>query len=206
MENAKLRILDGYAKEIIRYKARLLIGKYGFTRDDFEDLQQDMILDLLGRLAHYDPDKATLKTFVACIVERKISTIIRHQTSQKRHFRRLAGSLDDPVSEEERCDTELGDTISQDDFDRQAGLRDGPQEERRDMEMEVRRAIADLPEDLRQVADLLQSLSVSQTAQELGVHRSTVYVKGITRLRKLFEDRGLKEFLENRPTHSDETG
>jgi RNA polymerase sigma-70 factor (ECF subfamily) len=99
MENTKQRILDGYARDVIRHKARQLIGKYGFTRDDYDDLQQEMMLDLLRRLGKYDPSRAGLSTFVARIVDRKVSTLIRHQRQEKRDYRRQVCSLDAQVEE-----------------------------------------------------------------------------------------------------------
>ena len=49
--------LNEYARSVIRNKARQLIGKYGFTPDDYEDLEQEMILDLLVRLPKFDPEQ-----------------------------------------------------------------------------------------------------------------------------------------------------
>ena len=39
-----------------------------------------------------------------------------------------------------------------------------------------------------------------RVARELGVPRSTLYEKGIARLRKIFEDRGLHEYLARSDT------
>ena len=117
MENTKQRILDGYARDIIRYKARQLIGKYGFTRDDYDDLQQEMMLDLLRRLGKYDPSKAGLSTFVARIVDRKVSTLIRHQRQEKRDYRRQVCSLDAQVEDQDGQARGLDEVLSQDAFD-----------------------------------------------------------------------------------------
>ena len=39
--------IDEYAVRIIKYKARQLVGRVGFTESDREDLEQEMILDLI---------------------------------------------------------------------------------------------------------------------------------------------------------------
>ncbi len=195
MENAKQRILDGYAREVIRHKARQLIGKYGFTRDDYDDLQQEMMLDLLRRLGKYDPSKAGLSTFVARIVDRKISTLIRHQRQEKRDYRRPVCSLDAQVEDQDGQARGLDEILSQDAFDEEVARHDRPEAERVDLRLDLTLVLDELPDDLRQLARLLQTRTVAEIARELGVPRSTLYEKGIARLRKIFEDNGLREYL-----------
>ncbi len=195
MENTKQRILDGYARDVIRHKARQLIGKYGFTRDDFDDLQQEMMLDLLRRLGKYDPSKAGLSTFVARIVDRKVSTLIRHQRQEKRDYRRPVCSLDAQVEDQDGQARGLDEVLSQDAFDDEVARHDRPQAERLDLRLDLSLVLDELPEDLRQLALRLQTRTVAEIARELGVPRSTLYEKSIARLRKIFEDKGLREYL-----------
>ncbi len=42
--------IDKYAADLIRHKARQLVGKAGFTEDDRPDLEQELMIDLLGRM------------------------------------------------------------------------------------------------------------------------------------------------------------
>jgi RNA polymerase sigma-70 factor (ECF subfamily) len=195
MENAKQGVLNGYAKEVIRHKAKQLIGKYGFTRDDYEDLQQEMTLDLLRRLGKYDPEKSALTTFVAQVVDRRISTLIRHRKQEKRDYRRQACSLNAPVENGPGEALGMDEILSQDDFDRQVGRHADRRSDRLDLSLDFSRAMAELPDDLRQLAVRLQTQTMAEIARELGVPRTRLYDKGITRLRKLFEDKGLREYL-----------
>ena len=195
MENTKQRILDGYARDVIRHKARQLIGKYGFTRDDYDDLQQEMMLDLLRRLGKYDPSKAGLSTFVARIVDRKVSTLIRHQRQEKRDYRRPVCSLDAQVEDQDGQARGLDEVLSQDAFDDEVARHDRPSAERLDLRLDLSLVLDELPDDLRQLALRLQTRTVAEIARELGVPRSTLYEKGIARLRKIFEDKGLREYL-----------
>jgi len=68
--------IDKYAADLIRHKARQLVGKAGFTEDDRPDLEQELMIDLLQRMRHFNPAKAKKTTFMARIVERHISTIL----------------------------------------------------------------------------------------------------------------------------------
>ena len=195
MENTKQRILAGYARDVIRHKARQLIGKYGFTRDDYDDLQQEMMLDLLRRLGKYDPSRAGLSTFVARIVDRKVSTLIRHQRQEKRDYRRPVCSLDAQVEDQDGQARGLDEVLSQDAFDDEVARHDRPRAERLDLRLDLSLVLDELPDDLRQLALRLQTRTVAEIARELGVPRSTLYEKGIARLRKIFEDKGLREYL-----------
>ncbi len=200
MDSAKQRILDGYAKEVIRHKAWQLIGKYGFTVSDFDDLQQDMMLDLLRRLGQYDPQKAALTTFVARIIDRKISNLIRHQRQEKRDYRRRVSPLDAQVEDRDGQQRHLEEVLSQDVYDEDAGRHGRPEAERRDLQLDLALVLEELPDDLRDLAGRLQTRTVAEIARELGVSRSTLYQKGISRLRKIFQDNGLREYLDE-PRH-----
>lgn len=193
MEDPRRGALNEYARNVIRHKARQLIGKCGFTHDDYEDLQQEMLLDLLMRLPKFDPSKASYNTFVARIVDRKISNLIRDRGRQKRDHRCQVRPLDEEVEGE--ADITREEMLSQDDVDLRTGRHDRPELERIEMRLDVARALADLPPDLKALAERLLSQSVTEAARDLGVPRSTLYGSGIARLRKIFEEAGLTDCL-----------
>ena len=171
-----------------------LIGRYGLTPDDREDLEQEMALDLLLRLPKFDPERACLNTFIARVVERRVSTIIRHRTAAKRDCRSHVCSLDEPIPGVEGCSTRH-DMISQGDCDLRVGRYGRSEVERLDLRIDVSLVLAGLPPELRALAERLCTHSVTEIARELGVPRSTLYETGIARLRKAFEDKGLDEYL-----------
>jgi len=193
--NQKHESLGDYARDTIRHKARQLIGKYGFTRDDYDDLQQEMTLDLLERLPKFDPDKAAHTTFVARVIERKISKLIRHRKQEMRDFRREACSVNEPIEDGNGGTVERGQTISQDEQDLQTGKHSRPEGERIDLRMDMSFVVSGLPPELQRLTELLQAHSSLKVARELGVHRSTLYARDIARLREIFEDQGMKEYL-----------
>ena len=182
MEGSKQNGLNDYAREVIRHKARQLIGKYGFTPDDYDDIRQEMALDLLTRLTKFDPARASVNTFVARVVDRRISTLIRHRQQEKRDYRREAWSLDEPVNNEDCAGATRGELLGQDECDLRAGKQTRPESERVDLSLDLSIAISELPPDLKHLAELLLTHTITQAAQELGVPRSTLYEKGIARL------------------------
>ena len=192
--NQKQKEISDYAKELIRHKARQIIGKVGFTESDREDLEQDMTADLLERLAKFDPTKAAQNTFVARVIERKISNMLRCRKAKKRDYRRVSCSLNDEIGEEDGEPIERAETLSQDDCDIRIGKRRRSLEEQNELRIDISMVLSGFPKDLREIAEHLKYKTVTETARSLGIPRSTVY-DSIKRLRLLFEDENLGDYL-----------
>ena len=191
--DSKQNCLDEYARDTIRHKARQLIRRLGFTRDDHDDLEQEMTADLLERLPKFDPNKAAPTTFVRRVVERKISKLIRHRTQEKRDYRRETFSMNDPIGKGGAV--ERAQTFSQDNHDRRMGRHSRPEDERINLRLDISFVASGLPPELKRLAELLQTHSIAEAARALGVPRSTLYDTGIARLRELFEDKDLHEYV-----------
>ena len=190
MENSQKPYgLNDYAETLIHHKARQLVGEAGFTADDIEDLEQELRLDLLTRLPKFDPKKATYNTFVARLVERKISNLIRHRTREMRDYRCEEGSLNGSAETVEAGNEKVEriETITQDEYDLRWGRYRFPAAERLDLQLDVSMILSKLPLDLRKLAELLKTMSIAEAARELGVPRSTIYSSGLVRLRQAFE-------------------
>ena len=196
MGSNKKRIeLTDYALELVHHKARQIIGKAGYTRDDLDDIKQDLIVDLLERLPKFDPAKATYNTFVARVVERKICNLLRDRQAEVRDHRRNVCSLNEDIDTGEGEPVQRVTTISQDDHDVRAGKYRRPAEERAHLQLDLEAALADLSPELRQTAVLLQTMSVSQAAREMGVPRRTFREKHLVQLREAFKAKGLNLYL-----------
>jgi RNA polymerase sigma-70 factor (ECF subfamily) len=185
--------IDGYAADLIRHKARQLVGKAGLTEDDRQDLEQELMIDLLQRMRHFNPAKAKKTTFMARIVERHISTILEARFAQCRDWRLCQTSLNEPLDNGEGDTTERIDFL---DSDGQMGHhgRDTNEQRQNDIRFDLERVIAALPEDLQDLCEKLQSSNMAEIAREMGVPRSTLYGK-LTKLRDAFRDGGLEEYL-----------
>ena len=190
--NKKQYGINDYAEELIYHKARQLVGTAGFTKDDVEDLEQEMRLDLLERLPKFDANKATYNTFVSRLVERKISNLIRHRTQEMRDFRCEEGSIHDVVESGDSGDEKVEriETVTQDEQDFRLGKHVRSTEERRDLKLDISLVLSKLPPDLRELAELLQGMSITDVAHELGIARPTVYDR-LKRLRQAFEELGI---------------
>lgn len=170
-----LRDVRGYAERLIRFRAGQLVGRYGFTRDDREDLEQDLRLDLLRRQAKFDSGRASLNTFVARVVDHAVATIIERQVAACRDGR-LTRVFSDCVPE---CD-EGEATSFEDRFDAAAYLRltgraDPDSAESIDLHLDFERALSSMPANLQELCQRLVTSSISEISNETGIPRATLY-------------------------------
>lgn len=186
--------ISDYAAETIRHKARQLAGTAGFTKDDIEDIEQDLAVDLLERLPKFNPNRAKHTTFVARLIERKIANLIRYRTQECRDYRRMECSLSENLEDSEGEITERAVTISQDAVDIRMDHRVRSREDDTWLPPDVAAVIAGLPDDLRRVAEQLMAGSFARAVKALGMPRATLY-GARDRLRAIFEDAGLRHYL-----------
>jgi RNA polymerase sigma-70 factor (ECF subfamily) len=177
---------DAYAKDLIHYTAIRLVGKYGLTRFDREDIEQDLFLDLLQRLPDYDPKRAKLNTFIARVVEHGVATLIERRQAEKRDWRRCRLSLNRPASYEDADGPEFGEFVETD-YRRREVRND-------DLAIEMAGVLKTLPPRLRDICRGLMRDGVTQVAADLGLSRMTIH-RGMKVIRARFEDAGLDQYL-----------
>ncbi|HHH76584.1 MAG TPA: sigma-70 family RNA polymerase sigma factor [Phycisphaerae bacterium] len=187
--------LNDYALELVHHKARQIVGKAGYTQEDIEDIEHDLIVDLLERLKNFNPVRAKYTTFVTRLVERKISKLLRHHLAEIRDYRQEACSLNEDIDVgEEKLEQRLV-TISQDEHDLRSGRCRRPEFQREDMKLDIAYALAELSPELRQAGELLMTMPAAQVARKIGVSRSTFYKNHLMQLRAAFIEKGLDDYM-----------
>jgi len=186
--------IDPYAVKIIRYRARKLIGTAGYTIDDLEDIEQDLMIDLMQRMARFDEDKAQLNTFIDRIVDHKISDLIDSRTAEKRDFRKRTSASATKLEEREGAWHLLMETTSTDTYLERMGYQTRPMEEQHDLQIDLDLLFARFSESERQLLELLKRMTLAEAAKELGIPRTTLDYR-LGRLRKSFIDSGLQDYL-----------
>jgi RNA polymerase sigma-70 factor (ECF subfamily) len=183
--------IDDYAVRIIKHKARQLIGRYGLTIFDREDLEQELMIDLLQRMRHFNPAKAKKSTFMARIVERHIATLLEARHARCRDWRMCRVSLNTPHVNDRGDTREMIDRVDSEGTLRpcQPDTREG---EINNLRMDVARVLDTLPEDLRDLCERLRESNMAEIARETGVARTTLYDK-LTRIRTAFRQAGLDD-------------
>ena len=186
--------IDPYAAGLIRFKARQLVGKAGFTASDREDIEQELTLDLLRRLLKYDPKRAQLNTFIARVVEHRIASLIEAQKAGIRDYRRCRCSLNECFEDADGRSVERVDTFDQEDYLLRTSGQSRPSEELSALAIDVAAVIEGLPHELRNLCRRLKAETVTEISRDTGVPRGTIY-ESIKKLREIFEDAGLKDYL-----------
>lgn len=176
---------NDYAVRLIGFKAWMLTRRRAFARDDQEDIEHDLWLDLLERLPKYDPAKATLNTFIALVVERRVATLIRDRSTEKRSPDREECSLDDQVRDAD------GRVVPRHETTPEAASDPG---RLRDLERDVARVLAGLSDELRAAALALAFGTQNSVGPELGISRRAM-ANAVDELREILRDAGLDQYL-----------
>ena len=140
---------DPQIAALIKHKAKRLIGRYGFRRDDREDLEQELAMHVVAGMQKYEPSRASARTYADRIISSKIASIIERATAQKRDRRRERPLQDDVV----------------------LLARSTPAT---DLVADVRCAVAALPPDLRALVTLFENHSQAEVARRTGLSRQRV--------------------------------
>ena len=185
--------INRFAHGIIRRKIKQLIGRAGFTKQDRQDLEQELILRLLKSLSSFDPDQSHPNAFTTTVIERFVANILRDKQAEKRDHRRN-GSLNVPIDMGDDGVGELADLISQREYDARRGRHPRDAEALAQLVHDVTEVMACLPDDLRELAERLKSQKISEISREKGIPRTTLR-GSVNRLRRHFENAGLKKYF-----------
>ncbi len=175
--------LDGNVETTIHYAVNRVIGRFGFTENDREDLQQELALNLLVALKDYDPERAKRSTFIKDCIENRIFNLVRDRRRIRRDPRRVSR-----IGEGEDSDTASVPASSL--IDQKAATeQDGA-----DLRMDLAGVIAALTPQQRGMCALLPDLSPYAVSRHLGVSKQSVY-RDVEKIRAAFAVAGLADYL-----------
>ena len=184
--------ISKYTRTLIAVKARQLIGQYGLTPCDREDIEQELAIAVLEAASAWDATRGSRNTYDNRIVNRKVVTIIRYRTRECRDYRRDGSPLEEVVRDEDGAPGSLGAMLT-DDADRRLGGT-AANEERIDLASDVRAAVNLLGPDLQRLCILLAAGTKADAAQEVGVSKPTIF-KRCRAIREHFAELGLEDYV-----------
>jgi RNA polymerase sigma-70 factor (ECF subfamily) len=187
--------LDEYSVRLIRRKAQQLVGRAGFVEADRHDLEQEFAVDLLRRMPRFDPNRAKRETFISRILEHRVATLVESQKAGVRDYRCNAGSLDEAAQGDGGDASDSPPVLDDPEYRRETAAASRRSEDLRALRVDLHRALANLPVELRSLCARLGNSTVSEVAREQGVSRSSVY-EAIGRIRARLERAGLAAYLE----------
>ncbi|MHB0911813.1 MAG: sigma factor [Armatimonadota bacterium] len=183
--------LDERSCKQLAYRSRSLIGHYGFTKSDLEDIEQELYLRLYRLLPKYDPARSSKATFVDRVLTSGTRDLIRRQTAAKRDYRMYQISLDQPIPSADEGDTSLGDSIWDTEHAFYLGHSLRNYTDKVDLRIDVQRVLSKLDKSLQPIClGLAARKTPTEISRELGICRQTFYDRKL-KIRKAFEAAGM---------------
>ena len=194
-KNTTFEDVDERSRWLIRQKAEQLVGHYGFTESDVEDIEQDLVIHLMLRLRSYNPSRGARATFVQSVVENKIRSIRKEDRQSGSYDHRLVGkSLDEPVAADDDTSLVFGDTLSSDSTGPRNNRGHLSESEQSDLRIDIGRALSEMTPELRELCARLTESNVADIARETGIPRHRLQWMR-TRVRQIFLKFRLDEYL-----------
>jgi RNA polymerase sigma-70 factor (ECF subfamily) len=178
---------DPYIMRQVSCQASRMVVTTGFKIQDWEDLRQELILDVIRRRPKFDASRGDWPGFVRGVVKNRVIVLVSNHKRAEREV--LAGDLSDVAGMETVRHTENFVAAIRTE-DNAAALR-----------VDVQRVLDALPHQLRSLALLLMELPISEACTKLGKSRSRVY-QMVRQLRAVFVRAG---FTPNCPKKSGKT-
>lgn len=198
-DNRSKKCVDDGTLRFIRYKARQVVSSHGFRPDEFEDVQQALILHCLERMVRFDSRRANARTFARLVICQGIANIIESRRAQCRDYRLCQLSLDSSADNADSIGVEPAEALSTGD---RGGLLQRPplhSEHELLLRWDVERAIAALPRDLQQICHALMALDrLTEVALAIHLSRATLH-RRICRIRTALAYAGLASYVRVTP-------
>ncbi len=186
--------IDEHSRWLVRHKAEQLVGHYGFTESDVEDIEQELIIHLLLRLRSYDPSRGARTTFVESVVKNKLRNIIKDERQSGSYDYRLIGkSLDECVAGDGEDGLVFGDVLSSDAISFSSGRSKRTAAEQSELRVDMNRALSAMTSEMRELCAKLADSNIADIARETGLPRHKIQWLR-TRIKRVFVRFRLDEY------------
>ena len=159
-----LAAIDPFVIRQAEIRASRMIGNYGFTRDDWEDLRQELLLDYVERRPRFSPERGDHRGFAFGVLRNRAAKLAARECRTR--------SFAQPGS-----DANWSTMLSSD-----GDL---------DLRLDVQAVISRLPVHLRIVARQLTEMDAADVRRQAGKSRSRIY-QWIREIRAAFVEAGLE--------------
>jgi len=184
------RDATGTLQRLASRNAHLCVAAFGTK----EDLEHDLAVHFLERSAKYDPNRASMSTFLCTISNRRIASMLRCALAARRDCRRTV-PLSAVVPRIEDSDVlTLGHYVA----------ASWARIENQDLRVDLARVLEKLPVELAKIAHVLfDGESVGDAARKLGISRATAH-RRLNQLRRHLDAAGLRAYIAG-PRRESET-
>lgn len=181
-------VLTDYAKNLIEFKARQLSQRRDFCRSDREEIQQELWLAVVGQADRFDPERASLDTFIDRVVNTAVAMILRDRDRHVRANGFRTQSLDDIAHDGSR--QLLAAKITEEDLARRLGRERRDEVADRELEEAVAAALPKMPPEVSDVCRRVMGGNISTAATELKTSRRQIR-NSLAAAKPVLEEAGL---------------
>ncbi|MGB7323964.1 MAG: sigma-70 family RNA polymerase sigma factor [Rubripirellula sp.] len=189
---------DPFTRRLAKWKATQLVGKYGFSDTDRDDIEQDIYVHVLQRWSSYDPAEGHHHKFITAVIERFMANFVRDRQAIKR-CDSAVGSLQSPMAEPGE-DLSVGQAVSNNGLDGRLGRRRRGSDELAGMRIDMDALLKEFPAQWQEVLELRKSLTVTEISERLNIPRTTINA-WIRKVRERFAEVGLDEYFDLSSSH-----
>jgi RNA polymerase sigma factor (sigma-70 family) len=175
MQNPNEYLGDPAILGLVRKKARAMKRNTAGPLDSPDDLEQELMMALVKAFQKYDPTRCRhVLAFILVVLNRAAGRIEENRNAVKRTpTAPTAGNPRRPQSAEEKEQRER---------------------DRIELSVDIDSLLSQLRDEERELAELLQSMSLSEAARRLGKPRSSLQHR-VGRIRRAFGDNNLEDYL-----------
>ena len=132
-------------RNLAERKAKAFVRRYGLAIDEREDIQSHLVLTFIARWPKFDSERASVQTFASRLMDKELTSILRYRLAQGRQPRELPVPDAGPAS---------------------ASLHQ--------FRVDLERAMAPLPDVVRETASALSRFSAVDAANVVGCSRQMI--------------------------------
>jgi len=158
-------------------------------REGFDDLLQECLIHWLDVRDRYDPGRGASKnTYMAKVIASALRKLVEKANTDKRKAIYESASLEEPLNDDGDELTIKGKLAKDEDI---------PPQAKTELKIDISRVLQKLTPEEQKLCRLLgeEGLSINEACKYFNKHRSVVY-RDVLRIRKLFEEEGLKDYLK----------
>lgn len=199
----KYKGIDTYALACVRHHARTLVTQHPcFTVDDYEDIEQELVLYFITESPKFDPTKSSWRLHIGMILKKRAIWLGIQAEAQKRGGRNRPLSYFETLIPDGDQELTLLDTLSED-----QNLWGSPflkwNHMNTDLRSDLQQVVSGLSPKLQQICEWLKEMNPSDIARETGIPRTTIS-SALGVLRKHLKAAGLEIYLGG-SSHSEDS-
>lgn len=195
----------GHDADLVRiaiHFASELIHGGGYTKNDADDIQQELIIAGELALPRFNPAQAKRTTFIFHVLRQKALDLAKFINRESRDKAKEALSLDDIWPADLSEELLWGDVLGIENTTDEYGVLRWNRKDSRALNIDLQKAIKELPEDLRNLCRLHSQLRPEEARRAAGMAKSTHH-RAIARIREFLVERGFSPAGTDWETASD---